>query len=319
MGLSYLITGGTGSFATAFVKRLLAENAADRICVYSRGEFAQAQMRADFSDDPRLRMFIGDVRDRDRLKRAMQGVDVVVHAAALKRIEVCESDPAEAIKTNILGTMNVVEAALDTGVKKVMALSTDKVAASATLYGSTKHCAERLVVASNVYSGGSGTKFAVVRYGNVESSRGSVIPLFKKLASEGAEYLPITDPRMTRFFFSLDEAVSFTASSIEMMSGGEVFIPKIKAKRIVDLAREVAPHLPHRTVGMRGHEKLHEVLISEDESHAALDVGDRYVLKPSIPEWKYDHLPSAKPVPMGFRFSSDSAIVSPPSVAEAAE
>lgn len=319
MSGSYLITGGTGSFGRAFTKRLLDTSASDRVCIFSRGEHAQAKMREDVGDDPRCRWLIGDVRDQSRLRRAMQGVDIVVHAAALKRIETCEADPAEAIKTNILGTMNVVDAALDCGVKKVMSLSTDKVAASATLYGSTKHCAERMVVASNVYAGSHGTKFAVVRYGNVIASAGSVIPFFKQLIANGATSLPITDPRMTRFFFSLDQAVEFTMSSIDMMGGGEVFIPKISSKRIVDLAREMAPHLPHRIVGMRVNEKLHEVLVSEDESRMALELSDRYVLAPSMPGWSHAHLLGAIPVPEGFRFGSDSAIVSAPIFAEAAE
>ena len=314
---SYLLTGGTGSFGRAFTKRLLDTNASDRICIYSRGEHQQADFRREVGDDHRCRWLIGDVRDQNRLRRAMAGVDVVVHAAALKRIEVCEADPAEAIKTNILGTQNVVDAALDCGVKKVMALSTDKASAGFTLYGATKFCAERLVVASNVYSGATGTRFSCVRYGNVEASRGSVIPYFRSLVENGADYLPITHQDMTRFFFTIEEAVEFTMTSIAMMSGGEVFIPKIAAKRIVDLAREIGPGLPHKIVGMRAGEKIHEVLISEDESRFTLEMADRYVLKPLIDGWDYSHLTGAKPVDDGFKFTSDSAIVTPR--AEAAE
>lgn len=316
---TYLITGGTGSFGKAFARRLLDTNASERICIFSRGELAQANMRAEFNDDPRCRWFIGCVRDFQRLRRAMQGVDIVVHAAALKRIEVCEADPAEAIKTNILGTQNVVDAALDCGVKKVMALSTDKAAAGFTLYGATKFCAERLVVASNAYSGAEGCRFACVRYGNVARSQGSVIPFFERLVANGTEHLPITHPEMTRFFFSIDEAVEFTLSSIGMMAGGEVFIPKISAKRIVDLAREIGPGLPHKIVGMRAGEKIHEVLISEDEARFALDLADRFVLMPPIAKWDYSHLPGAKLVPEGFKYSSDAVTMPAIERLEAAE
>lgn len=304
---SYLITGGTGSFGQAFTKRLLDTNASDRICIFSRGEHKQAEVRAKFGNDPRLRFMIGDVRDANRLKRAMVGIDIVVHAAALKRVEVCEYDPAEAVKTNIVGSLNVVDAALDAGVRKVMSLSTDKASASATLYGSTKHCAERLVIASNNYSPGK-TIFSCVRYGNVIGSQGSVVPLFTRLIEEGAKELPITDDRMTRFFFSIEEAVDFTMESIDMMRGGEVFIPKIRSKKIVDLAKEMAPDLPHRIIGMRTNEKLHEVLISEDEGQMTFDLGDRYVIQPSLPGWKSDHLVDSKRVRDGFKFSSDLAL-----------
>lgn len=318
---SYLITGGTGSFGRAFIRRLLKDNLSERVCVYSRGEHSQESMAREFAPldpDQRLRFRIGDVRDRDRLEMAMRGCDVVVHAAALKVVPICEADPIEAIKTNILGAQNVVEAALRAGVKKVMALSTDKAAASNTLYGATKFAAERLFVAANVYSGdGAPTRFACVRYGNVAGSQGSCIPLFQRLRAQGAKALPITDRRMTRFFFTLDEAVEFTLSSIEMMAGGEVFIPKITAKRIVDLAKEIAPELPHEVVGIRPGEKIHEVLISEDESRTALDLSDRYVLRPALADWSADHLPGAKPVPEGFIFCSNRAIM--PARLEAAE
>ena len=312
---SILITGGSGSFGTAFVRRLLQGNLAERICCYSRGEHAQEAMAREFAPldlDKRLRFRIGDVRDRDRLELAMRGCDVVVHAAALKVVPICEADPAEAIKTNIVGALNVVDAALRAGVEKVMALSTDKAAVANTLYGATKFAAERLFVASNVYTGdGIPTRFSAVRYGNVAGSQGSCILLFQRLRAQGARTLPITDMRMTRFFFTLDEAVDFTLTSIEMMAGGEVFIPKISAKRIVDLAREIAPELPHEIVGIRAGEKLHETLISEDESRTALELADRYVLQPAFAGWSKDHLPGAKPVREGFIFSSDRAIMHP--------
>lgn len=317
---SLLLTGGSGSFGKAFTRRLLRDNLCERICLYSRGEHAQEAMArefAPFDPDKRLRFRIGDVRDRDRLEMAMRGCDVVVHAAALKVVPICETDPIEAIKTNVLGAQNVVEAALRAGVARVMALSTDKAAAPCTLYGATKQVAERLFIAANVYGGGLPTRFSCVRYGNVIGSQGSVIPLFQRLRSQGAKFLPITDPRMTRFLFTIEEAVDFTISSIAMMAGGEVFIPKITAKRIVDVAREIAPELPHEIVGVRPGEKIHEVLISEDESRWALELHDRYVLRPGDPNWAADHLIGAKPVAEGFSFCSNRAIL--PARLEAAE
>ncbi len=308
---SLLLTGGTGSFGRALTARLLELEKPRRIIIYSRGEHAQEQMQRSLKPldpDGRLRFFIGDVRDLSRLEMACHGVDVVVHAAALKIIPTCEYNPQEAIKTNILGTQNVIAAAIKASVKKVMALSTDKAAAPSTLYGSTKLCAERLVCAANALSGEEGPCFSVVRYGNVIGSQGSVIPLFEKLVAEGAKTLPITSTEMTRFFWTLEDAVSFTLSSMEMMAGGEVFIPKIAAKRIVDLAREIAPHLPHEIVGIRPGEKLHEVLISEDESRMALDIGDRYVIQPVDGGWTAHHFVRAKPVKEGFKYSSEHAL-----------
>lgn len=318
---SVLITGGAGSFGRAFVRRLLETNASERICVYSRGEHAQEAMAREFAPlDPhgKLRFRIGCVRDKDRLEMAMRGVDVVVHAAALKVVPICEADPIEAVKTNVIGTQNVIEAALRTGVEKVMFISTDKAPAASTLYGSTKQCAERLVVAANVYSGDLPTRFACVRYGNVVGSNGSIYPVFKKMVSDGATFLPITDARMTRFFWTLDEAVDFTKSSIDMMRGGEVFIPKIKSRRIVDIAHEIAPHLPQKIVGIRAGEKLHEVLISDDESRNAVELNDRYVLCPHSKDWDKSHLIGAKALPDGFKYGSDSAML-PDDLLEAAE
>lgn len=318
---SVLVTGGAGSFGKAFARRLLADKLADRICVFSRGEHTQEAMAREFAPldpDKRLRFRIGCVRDKDRLEMAMRGYDIVVHAAALKVVPVCEADPIEAIKTNILGAQNVVEAALRMGVKKVMALSTDKAAAASTLYGATKFAAERLFVASNVYTGvDMPTRFSCVRYGNCAGSNGAVIPLFKRLVAGGAKSLPITDARMTRFFWEVEDAVDFTLSSIGMMVGGEVFVPKIAARRIVDVAAEIAPHLPQEIVGIRGNEKLHETLISEDEARMTLDLGDRYVIQPSDAAWNASHLFGAKPVADGFSFCSNRAIM--PARLEAAE
>ena len=300
---SVLVTGGAGSFGSAFVKKLLDDNLCDRVCVFSRGEHRQSALKRQLNDS-RARFFIGDIRDLERLETAMHGVDLVVHAAALKDILSCEYNCEEAVKTNVLGSMNINAAARRAGVKRVMLISTDKAAASNTLYGATKFAAERATVAANVMSP-NGTQYSAVRYGNVEGSAGSVIPLFKQLVAEGANSLPITDERMTRFFWSIDDAVEFTLSSIEMMAGGEVFIPKIKARRIVDVAREVAPDLPHRFVGIRPNEKLHEILISEDESRNAVELPDRYVLCPPDPQWDRSHLVGAKKVAEDFVFGSE--------------
>jgi len=320
MGQSYLITGGSGSFGKACTRALLMTDA-ERICIFSRGEHHQEAMAREFKAlDPhgRLRFRIGDVRDRDRLEMAMRGVDVVIHAAALKVVPICENDPMEAIKTNVLGTQNVVEAALRVGVKKVMFISTDKAPAASTLYGATKFAAERLVVASNVYAGDLPTRFSCVRYGNVIGSAGSVIPLFKRMVADGATELPVTDDRMTRFFWTLDDAVTFTLRSLERMRGGEVFVPKIAARRIVDIAHEIAPDLPVRIVGIRAGEKLHEVLISEDEARTAVDTGDCYVLCPQDSWWDGSHL-CGEPVGEGFVYSSENAILAAPLLREAAE
>lgn len=321
MTRSILVTGGAGSYGTAFIRRLLETDGADRICVLSRGEHRQEAMARELGPlDPhgKLRFFIGCIRDKDRLVMAMRGIDIVVHAAALKVVPICEYNPHEAVLTNIMGTQNVIDAATTTGVKKVMFISTDKATASSTLYGATKFAAERLIVAANATSGANGTKFSAVRYGNVIGSAGSIYPLFKKMVADGASYLPVTDARMSRFFWTLDEAVTFTQASIDMMGGGEVFVPKIKARRIVDVAHEIAPHLPQKIVGIRPGEKLHELLISEDESRMVVDIGDRYVICPDATWWNNSHLKGAKAVPDGFRFGSDSAMV-PDDLLDAAE
>ena len=304
---SLLVTGGAGTFGTAFVKKLLSDNLCDRVCVFSRGEHRQSELRRQLNDT-RVRFFIGDIRDSERLETAMHGIDTVVHAAALKDIMSCEYNCEEAVKTNVLGTMNVNAAARRAGVKKVMLISTDKAAASSTLYGATKFAAERATIAANAMAGASGPLYACVRYGNVAGSSGSVIPLFKKLAADGASSLPVTDERMTRFFWTIEDAVDFTLSSIDIMHGGEVFIPKIKARRIVDIAREIAPQLPHKVVGIRPGEKLHEILISGDESRNAVELPDRYVLCPPDPQWDRSHLIDAKKVAEDFVFGSELSI-----------
>jgi UDP-N-acetylglucosamine 4,6-dehydratase len=292
-------------------RRLLASDRYERIVIFSRGEHAQAEMAHEFApldEAKRLRFYIGDVRDRSRLETAMRGVEHVFHAAALKVIPTCEADPEEAVKTNVLGGINVIAAALQAGVRKVVAISTDKAASPNTLYGATKQCAERAFIASNVYSGAQGTRFACVRYGNVLGSRGSIVPFFTDLVAKGAASLPITDERMTRFLFSIEEAVEFTISSLRMMAGGEVFVPKISSRRIVDLVSDLFPDFPQEIVGIRSGEKIHEVLISEDESRSALELPDRYVIGPAVADWNASHLGPAKPLPDGFRFSSEYSI-----------
>lgn len=253
---------------------------------------------------PSLRYFIGDIRDRERLVRAMHGVDVVVHAAALKQVPACEYNPMEAIKTNIMGTANVVEAALDAGVKKVMTISTDKAVSPANLYGATKLAAEKLTIQSNAYAGGSATKFSCVRYGNVVGSRGSVVPLFLKQRESGA--VTITDERMTRFWLSLEQGVKFVIDCIEQMEGGEVFVPKIPSTKVIDLAKAIVPNAKINIIGIRPGEKLHEMLISEDEARNTVERGNMYVVKPPEPLWKRDMNYEGNPLPEGFHYSSDN-------------
>jgi UDP-N-acetylglucosamine 4,6-dehydratase len=273
-----LVTGGTGSFGQGFAQFMLRQCAPKKLIIYSRDEWKQHELRKRELDHPILRFFIGDVRDRDRLRRAMQGVDVVVHAAALKQVPACEYNPIEAVATNINGARNVIDAALDCHVHRVLAISTDKATAPINLYGATKLVAEKLFVHANAYSRLDETIFACVRYGNVLGSRGSVVPLFAEQRSGGV--LTITDPRMTRFWITLDRGVRFVISCLERMRGGEVFVPKLPSMRIVDLARAMAPDAEIRTIGIRPGEKLHESLLSEDEARQAVDVGDRYVLLP---------------------------------------
>jgi UDP-N-acetylglucosamine 4,6-dehydratase len=299
-----LVTGGTGSFGKKFIEIMLEEYQPAKLIIFSRDELKQHEMRVGGFDHPSLRYFLGDVRDYDRLRRAMNGVDSVVHAAALKQVPACEYNPMEAIKTNILGSSNVIEAALDTGVKKVLALSTDKAVNPVNLYGATKLSAEKLFVQSNAYAAGSPTRFACVRYGNVIGSRGSVIPLFLQQRENGA-VLTITDDRMTRFWLSLEQGVRFVIRAIEEMHGGEVFVPKIPSTRITDVAQAIAPEARIEVIGIRPGEKLHEVLIHEDEARAAVELEDMYVIQPAESLWfGREWQEKGSPLAEGFRYDS---------------
>lgn len=300
-----LVTGGTGSFGKKFTKILLEEQQPKKVIIFSRDELKQHEMQVGGFDDERLRYFIGDVRDRERLVRAMHGVDIVVHAAALKQVPACEYNPMEAIKTNIMGTANVVEAALDAGVKKVLTVSTDKAVSPANLYGATKLAAEKLTIQSNAYAGGSETRFSCVRYGNVVGSRGSVVPLFLKQRSNGK--VTITDDRMTRFWLSLEQGVRFVIESIEQMEGGEVFVPKIPSTKVTDLARAIAPDAKLEIIGIRPGEKLHEMLISEDEARHTIELDKMYVVQPAEATWfGYSWQDRGKILKEGFSYSSDN-------------
>ena len=301
-GRSILITGGTGSFGRRFVRTVLSRTQARRVVVYSRDELKQFEMRQEFGDDPRLRFFIGDVRDAERLRRAFDGVDVVVHAAALKQVPAAEYNPFEAVKTNILGAQNVIDAAIDRGVSRVVALSTDKASSPINLYGATKLVSDKLFVQGNSYAAGKETRFAVVRYGNVVGSRGSVVPFFQARAASGV--LPITDERMTRFWITLQQGVDFVLSSLEVMRGGEIFVPKIPSMRVVDLAKAIAPEARLELVGIRPGEKLHEEMISVDDARRTIDIGDRYVIQPEFAWWG-DGYREGKPLPEGFAYTSD--------------
>jgi UDP-N-acetylglucosamine 4,6-dehydratase len=300
-----LVTGGTGSFGKKFIHSMLEKHNPAKLIVFSRDELKQHEMRMSGFNQPVLRYFIGDVRDQRRLRRAMQGVDIVVHAAALKQVPACEYNPMEAIKTNIMGTSNVVDASLDAGVKKVLALSTDKAVNPVNLYGATKLAAEKLVVQSNAYAGGSETRFSCVRYGNVVGSRGSVVPKFFQQRASGR--LTVTDERMTRFWITLDQGVDFVINCIEQMSGGEVFVPKIPSTTIVDLAKAVAPQAKIDFIGIRPGEKLHEVLISEDEARSTIELEQMYVVQPAVSPWfGYDWEKKGKPLEDGFRYASNT-------------
>lgn len=278
---SILITGGTGSFGKWYVKTLLERFKPKRLIVYSRDELKQSEMQHDYHSGC-MRYFLGDVRDRDRLVQAMNGVDFVIHAAALKQVPAAEYNPMECIKTNIHGAENVIHASLAADVEKVIALSTDKAANPINLYGATKLVSDKLFVAANNVAGGHKTRFSVVRYGNVVGSRGSVVPLFKKCIEEGSAHLPITDIRMTRFWITLSQGVEFVLRNFERMRGGEIFVPKIPSVKVVDLARAMAPELPHTIIGIRPGEKLHEIMCPADDSHLTLEFADHYVIKPSI-------------------------------------
>jgi UDP-N-acetylglucosamine 4,6-dehydratase len=302
---SILITGGTGSFGRKLTDLLLREVHPARVIIFSRDELKQHDMRTSGFDHPSLRYFLGDVRDPLRLKRAMHGVDVVVHAAALKQVPACEYNPIEAILTNIMGARNVIDAALDAGVQRVMGLSTDKAVNPVNLYGATKLAAEKLFVQSNAYAAGTGTRFSCVRYGNVLGSRGSVIPVFLRQRAQGV--LTITDDRMTRFWISLEQGVRFTLRCLEQMQGGEVFIPKIPSMRVLDLANALAPGSSVEKIGIRPGEKLHEVLISEDEARHSVELSDMYVVQPAGALW-FGHGWSERGQVLaeGFRYASDT-------------
>lgn len=301
---SVLVTGGTGSFGRKFVERILQKRPR-KVIVFSRDELKQHEMWRQFPDDrePALRYFIGDVRDVDRLHRAFHDVDVVVHAAALKQVPACEYNPIEAVNTNILGARNIIEAAIDQGVKRVIALSTDKAVSPVNMYGATKLVAEKLFVQGNSYVGTGRTRFSCVRYGNVVGSRGSVIPLFEQQRATGE--LTVTDPRMTRFWITLEQGVDFVMRCAEQMQGGEVFVPRIPSMRVMDLAKAVAPDCRITVTGIRPGEKLHELLISEDEARNTLEFDDMYLLQPIFPWWKGERWENGRALPDGFRYSSD--------------
>ena len=301
---SVLITGGTGSLGKALVKHLLENTNVRRVAIFSRDELKQLNMRNEFKNDSRLRWFLGDVRDFERLKRAFHGVDFVIHAAALKQVDTGEYNPMEFIKTNVLGSQNVIDASIECGVKKVVALSTDKASSPINLYGATKLTADKLFVAANNYSYTYGTTFSVVRYGNVMGSRGSVIPFFKEFAEQG-EALPITDLRMTRFLISIEQAVIFVLDSLEIMSGGELYVPRIPSMKIVDLAQAIAPGSPMEEIGMRPGEKLHEEMISEDDSRRTIQTKDRFIVTPVVAEWGFIN-PVGTPMPEGKAYRSDT-------------
>ena len=302
-GRSVLVTGGTGSFGKRFVETVLTETDARRVVVFSRDELKQFEMEQRYPGESRLRFFIGDVRDRDRLERAFNDVDFVIHAAALKQVPAAEYNPFEAVKTNVHGAQNVIDAAIDTGVERVVALSTDKACSPVNLYGATKLVSDKLFINGNAYASGTRTRFSVVRYGNVVGSRGSVVPYFKSLASTGV--LPITDERMTRFWITLDQGVRFVLDSLERMSGGELYVPKIPSMRVVDLAKAMVPEATLQVVGIRPGEKLHEEMISVSDARSTVDIGDRYVIQPHLDIWPRKR-EEGRPVPDGFSFASDT-------------
>jgi len=306
-GRSILVTGGTGSFGQAFVRLLFANHQPARVVVYSRDELKQFEMRQIFNQS-QIRYFIGDVRDRERLERALHGIDLVVHAAALKQVPTAEYNPIECIKTNVIGSENVINACINQGIKKVIALSTDKAVNPVNLYGATKLCADKLFVAANHLSPG-GTRFSVVRYGNVIGSRGSVIPFFKSKRESGR--LPVTDVRMTRFWIRIEDGASFVDRCIDMMLGGEIFVPKIPSMKIVDLATAVCSHCEHEVIGIRPGEKLHELLITRDDARYTIEFDEFYVIRPAIHLWDSAEMISydgkeGRRVPEDFEYGSDS-------------
>jgi UDP-N-acetylglucosamine 4,6-dehydratase len=299
-----LVTGGTGSFGRKFVELMLREYRPQKLIIFSRDELKQHDMRASGFDHPSLRYFIGDVRDPQRLERAFSGVTIVVHAAALKQVPACEYNPFEAIQTNIMGGRNVIDAAINRGVRRILALSTDKAVNPINLYGATKLCAEKMFVQANAYSGAQDTRFSCTRYGNVLGSRGSVIPVFLEQRKCGK--ITITDSRMTRFWITLERGVRFVVRCIEQMYGGEIFVPKIPSMKLVEMAEAVAPGCDVEAIGIRPGEKLHEVLLSEDEARNAREMDDMFVIQPSHPWWRKENWKHARPLPDGFRYTSDN-------------
>ncbi|MCF7844247.1 MAG: UDP-N-acetylglucosamine 4,6-dehydratase (inverting) [Kiritimatiellales bacterium] len=302
---SILITGGTGSFGKQFCRTVLDHHSPKKVIVFSRDELKQYEMQNEGFDHPDIRFFIGDVRDRDRLSRAMAGVDIVIHAAALKHVPACEYNPHEAVKTNITGARNIVDTAIDAGVKKVIALSTDKAVSPSNLYGATKLVSEKIITQGNAYRGGIDTRFACVRYGNVVGSRGSVIPLFEKQRDTGT--ITITDERMTRFWITIDQGVDFVINCLDKMEGGEVFIPKIPSMKITELAEAIAPRCKKNLIGIRPGEKLHEVLLSEDESRHTLETENMYIIQPEISSWRETPWPTPN-LPEDFKYASNTNI-----------
>jgi|SRR5215469_3431904 len=301
---SVLVTGGTGSFGKRFVEVMLREYHPQKLVIFSRDELKQHEMRISGLDDPSLRYFLGDVRDTDRLQRALAGITVVVHAAAIKQVPVCENNPFEAIQTNIIGSRNVIDAAVNQRVKRILALSTDKAVNPINLYGATKLCAEKMFVQANAYAGGLDCGFSCARYGNVVGSRGSVIPIFLEQRKRGK--ITLTDRRMTRFCITLDQGVRFVIRCLEEMHGGEIFVPKIPSMRLVDLAEAIVPSSQVEEVGIRPGEKLHEVLVSEDEARNTLESDGMYVIQPAHPWWKPDHRGQVEALPEGFRYASET-------------
>lgn len=302
-GKTVLITGGTGSFGKKFVRMVLEKYAVKKLIVFSRDELKQYEMQQQIQDE-RLRFFIGDVRDPERLHRAFHGVDVVVHAAALKQVPACEYNPIEAVKTNIIGAQNIINAAVDNGVKKIIALSTDKAANPINLYGATKLCSDKLFIAGNAYSGVANTKFSVVRYGNVIGSRGSVIPLFREQAKTGV--LTVTDKRMTRFWITLEKGVEFVIHCLEVMHGGELFIPKIPSMSVMDLAKAIASKCKFKVTGIRPGEKLHEVLLPEGEAYRALEFKEMYIVEPDVQALEAGRHSGGKRVKQDFEYASNT-------------
>jgi UDP-N-acetylglucosamine 4,6-dehydratase len=299
-----LVTGGTGSFGKKFADIMLRDYQPQKLIIFSRDELKQHEMRMSGFDHPSLRYFIGDVRDVERLRRAMHGVDIVVHAAALKQVPACEYNPIEAIMTNVMGGRNIIDAALDANVSHVLALSTDKAVSPLNLYGATKLCAEKLFVQSNAYSGADGTCFSCVRYGNVVGSRGSVIPVFLDQRQSGC--ITVTDSRMTRFWITLEQGVRFVIRCIETMAGGEVFVPRIPSMKVMDLVTAIAPGCDVRYIGIRPGEKLHELLISDNEARQALEFETMFIIEPAHPWWAGHTWSEGKRLPDGFSYSSDT-------------